>query len=74
MPLAAREIKFKLDAYNAARVTFAIVAYYALGQVSKGTDPQLVFANAIALIFIITIIYSNRLMPLAKKRTPQVWE
>jgi hypothetical protein len=55
------EIKFKLDTNKAARAAVAIVASYGLGRVSEGTKyPQLAFANAIALIIIITILYSTR--------------
>jgi hypothetical protein len=43
------------------------VASYGLGQVSKGTKyPQLAFANVIALIVIITILYAPRPAPKAK--------
>jgi hypothetical protein len=71
--LAAMEIKFKLDTDKAARATVAIAASCALGRVFEGTKyPQLAFANSIALIIIITILYSNRLAPLAKKHTPLV--
>jgi hypothetical protein len=69
------EIKFEFDTNKAARATVAIVASYALGWVSEGTKyPQLAFANSIALIIIITILYSSRLKPLAKKHTPLVCE
>ena len=65
------EIKFELDTDKAARATVAIAASYGLGQVSKGTEyPQLAFANAIALIIIIVILYSTRPV-VAKKTTPQ---
>jgi hypothetical protein len=64
------EIKFKLDTDKAARAKVAIAASYGLGRVSEGTEyPQLAFANAIALIIIIAIIYSTR--PAVKKTTPQ---
>jgi hypothetical protein len=67
------EIKFKLDTDKAARATVAIAASYALGRVSEGTEyPQLAFANSIALIIIIAILYSNRPAPLAKRNTPLV--
>ena len=64
------EIKFELDTDKAARATVAIGAsYYGLGRVSEGTEyPQLAFANAIALIIIIAILYSTR--PAVKKPTP----
>jgi hypothetical protein len=53
------EIKFKLDTNKAAGATVAIAASYVLGRVSKGTKyPQLAFANSIALIVIIIILYS----------------
>ena len=65
------EIKFKLDTNKAARATVAITASYGLRQVSEGTKyPQLAFANAIALIIIIAILYS--ICPaVAKTTTPQ---
>jgi hypothetical protein len=69
------EIKFKLDTGKAARATAAVMASYALVQVSKGTKyPQLAFASSIALIIIIAILYSNRPALLAKKHTPLVCE
>jgi len=65
------EIKFELDTAKAARATVAIAASYGLGRVSEGTKyPQLAFANPIALIVIITILYSTR-PAVAKKTTPQ---
>ena len=65
------EIKFELDTDKAARATVAIAASYGLGQVSEGTEyPQLAFANAIALIIIIAILYST-CPAVAKKTTPQ---
>ncbi len=65
------EIKFELDTDKAARATVAIAASYGLGRVSEGTEyPQLAFANAIALIIIIAILYSTR-PAVAKKTTPQ---
>jgi hypothetical protein len=65
------EIKFELDTDKAARATVAIVASYGLGRVSKGTKyPQLAFANTIALIIIIAILYGTRLAPLVWKNTP----
>jgi hypothetical protein len=55
------EIKFELDMEKVAKATVAIVASYGLGQVSKGTEyAQLAFANGIALIAIIVILYSPR--------------
>jgi hypothetical protein len=69
------EIKFELDTDNSARATVAIAASYAPGRVSEGTEyPLLAFANSIALIIIIAILYSNRPTPLAKKHTPLVCE
>ncbi len=60
VPLSAMEIKFELDTDKAARATVSIAASYGLGQVSEGTGyPQLTFANAIALIIIIAILYST---------------
>jgi hypothetical protein len=65
------EIKFELDTNKAARATIAIAASYALEGVSEGTKyPQLAFANSVALIIIIVILYSNRPAPLAKRNTP----
>jgi hypothetical protein len=61
------EIKFELDTDMAARATVVIAASYALGRISEGTKyPQLAFANSVALIIIIGILYSNRSAPLAK--------
>jgi hypothetical protein len=61
------EIKFKLDTEKAAKATVAIAASYGLGQVSEGTKyPQLAFANAIALIAIIAILYGPFPVPKAK--------
>jgi hypothetical protein len=69
------EIKFKLDTDKAARATVAIAASYWLGLVSKGTKyPQLAFANTMALIVIIAILYGTRLALLVKKNTPLVCE
>jgi hypothetical protein len=65
------EIKFELDTDKAVRATVAITASYGLGQVSKGTEyPQLAFANTIALIIIIAILYGTRPAPLVRKNTP----
>jgi hypothetical protein len=67
----SRQWKSKLDTNKAARASIAIAVSYALGQVSKSTEyPQLAFANSIALIIIIAILYINRPAPLAKKQTP----
>jgi hypothetical protein len=62
------KIKFDLDTDKAARATVAIAASYILGRVSEVTVyPQLAFANSIALIIIIAILFNNRPAPLAKK-------
>jgi hypothetical protein len=62
----AIEIKFQLDTDKAARAIVAI-------RVSEGTKyPQLAFANSIALIITIAILYSNRPAPLAKRNTPLI--
>jgi hypothetical protein len=62
------EIKFELDTEKAVKAIVAIAASYGLRQVSEGTKyPQLVFANAIALIAIIAILYGPRPAPKAKK-------
>jgi hypothetical protein len=64
------EIKFELDAEKAAKATVAIAASYGLERVSKGTKyPQLTFANAIALIAVIAILYGPRLAPKGNKPT-----
>jgi hypothetical protein len=69
------EINFELDTNKASRATFAIASSYALGCVSEGTKyPQLAFANSIALIIIIVILYSNPPGPVAKRNTPLVCE
>jgi hypothetical protein len=71
----AMEIKFEHDTKKAAIATIRIVAFSALGRISEGTKyPQLAFANSIALIIIIAILYSNRPSPLAKRNTPLVCE
>jgi hypothetical protein len=58
------EIKFKLDTKKATCAAVAITAAYALCRVSKHSNsPQLVAANAIALIVIIAILYSPRPAP-----------
>ena len=63
------EIKFELDMEKVAKATVAIAASYELGQVSKGTEyAQLAFANGIALIAIIVILYSPR--PTLKAKWP----
>ncbi len=65
------EIKFKLDTDKVARATVAITVSYGLGQVSEGTKySQLAFANTIALIIIIAILYGTRPAPLVRKNTP----
>jgi hypothetical protein len=49
------------------------VASFGLGRVSEGTEyPQLAFANTIALIIIIAILYGTRLASLVPKNTPLV--
>jgi hypothetical protein len=69
--LPAMEIKFELDTYKAARATVAIAASYGLARVSEGTEyPQLAFANTIALIIIIAILYGTRPAPHVRKTTP----
>ncbi len=61
------EIKFVLDTKKAAKATVDIAASYGLGQVSEGTKyPQLAFANTIALITIIAILYGPHPSPKAK--------
>ncbi len=61
------EIKFKLDREKVAKATVAIAASYGFGRVSEGTKyPQIAFANVIALIAIIAIIYGPRPAPKAK--------
>ena len=63
------EIKFELDTNKAARATVVIAGSYGLCRVSEGTEyPQLAFANAVAVIIIIAILYCP---PVAKKTTPQ---
>jgi hypothetical protein len=58
------EIKFELDTEKATRAAVAIAATYALCRVSEHSDsPQLVAANAIALIVIIGILYGPRPAP-----------
>jgi hypothetical protein len=67
------EIKFKLDTKKAARATVTIAASYTLGRISEETKyPQLIFANSVALIVIIAILYNNRPAPLVKRNTPLV--
>ena len=69
------EIKFELDTNKVARAKVAIAASYGLGRVSKHTQyPQLAFANALALVIIITILYDTHLLPLVKKNTPLACE
>jgi hypothetical protein len=49
----------ELDTEKAAKATISIDASYRLRQVTKGIEyPQLTFANVIALIAIIAILYS----------------
>ena len=67
----SNQVKFELDTNKAVRATVTITASYGLGRVSKGTEyPQLAFANALALIVIIAILYGTQLLPLVKKNTP----
>jgi hypothetical protein len=64
--LAAMEIKFELDTRKAAKAFLTVAASYGLVRVSEGTDyPQLAFANTIALIVIVAILYGPR--PVLKK-------
>ena len=64
------EIKLELDTNKAARATVAIAASYGRRQVSEGTEyPQLAFANTIALIIIIAILYGTRPAPHVWKTT-----
>ena len=71
--LVAIEIKFELDVDKAARVAVTTAASYGLRRVSEGTNyRQLAFANAIALIVIIAILYASRPTSFAKKITPLV--
>jgi hypothetical protein len=66
---------FELNTNKASKAAIVIAASYALGRVSEGTKyPQLAFANSIALIIIIAILYSNRPAPLAKRNTSLVCE
>jgi hypothetical protein len=66
------DTKFELDTDKAAKATIAIVASYGISQVSEGTKyPQLAFANTIALILIITILYGPRPAPKAKCWNPR---
>jgi hypothetical protein len=61
------EIKFKLDTEKATKATVAIAASNGLGQVFEGTKyPQLAFADAVASIAIIAILYGPRSAPTAK--------
>jgi hypothetical protein len=60
------EIKFELDKEKEAKATIAIAASYGLRQVSEGTKyPQLAFANTIALVPIIAILYGPHQAPKA---------
>ncbi len=64
------EIKFELDTDKAARATVTIAASYGLARVSEGTKyPQHAFANTIALIIIIAILYGTRPAPPVRKTT-----
>jgi hypothetical protein len=67
------EIKFELDMEKGAKASVANAASYGLGKISEGTDyPQIAFANAIALMAIIAILYGPRPPPKTKqsKMTP----
>jgi hypothetical protein len=56
-----------MDTEKAAKAIIAIAASYGLGQVLEGTVyPQIAFANAIALITIIAILYAPCPAPKAK--------
>jgi hypothetical protein len=56
-----------LDTEKAVKATVAIAASYRLRQVSEGTKyPQIAFANVIALIAIIAILYGPHPAPKAK--------
>ena len=58
------EIKLELDTDKTARATVAIAAMHVFGRVAVHTDsPQLVAANACALIIIIAILYGPRPAP-----------
>jgi hypothetical protein len=60
----AIEIKLELDTKKDLKAVVAIAAAYGLCQVSKGTkSSQLVAADALALIVIITILYGPRPVP-----------
>ncbi len=62
------EIKFESDTEKASKATAAIAAAYRLCRVSVDTGyPQLVAANAIAIIIIIIILYGPRPAPTIKK-------
>ncbi len=55
------EIKLKLDTEKTAKATVAIASAFGLCWVSESTKfPQLMVANAIALIVIVTILYGPR--------------
>jgi hypothetical protein len=61
------EIKFELDTEKADKATVAIAASYGLGRVSEGTKyPQVTFADAIAIIVIIAILYGLHQAPKPK--------
>jgi hypothetical protein len=61
------EIKFDLDTEKAAKASVATAALYGPGQVSEGTNyPQIAFANAIAHIAMIAILYGPHLASKAK--------
>jgi hypothetical protein len=61
------EIKFESDTEKAAKATIAITASYGLRRVLEGTNyPQIAFANVIALIAIVAILYGPRPDPKEK--------
>ena len=58
------EIKLELDTKKTAKATVAIACAYGLARISKASEsPQFAFANALALIVIIAILYGPRLAP-----------
>jgi hypothetical protein len=58
------EIKLELDTKKTAKAAVAIASAFRLCQVSESTKfPQLVDANALALIIIVAILYGPRLAP-----------
>jgi hypothetical protein len=58
------EIKLELDSEKASKAAVAITVPYGLCRVFEGTkSPQLVAANALALITIVLILYGPRPVP-----------